>query len=111
MIQTFLAWLKQPWAWISGRRTRTYRPVFVIELPEAPARGILYCIGGGALWSAAFKCPCGCDALIQLSLLAEERPHWSLDLTGNSATVHPSVWRRSGCCSHFHIRGGSVVWC
>ncbi|MDM9644782.1 DUF6527 family protein [Rhizobium sp. S163] len=26
-------------------------------------------------------------------------------------TLHPSVWRNSGCRSHFWVRRGRIAWC
>lgn len=66
---------------------------------------------GKPLW-ALFRCPCGCRHVISLSLQQIHRPHWKVRKTSEGrATVHPSVWQKKGCCSHFWIRDGRVYWC
>jgi hypothetical protein len=90
----------------------SFRSTVVEELPDTIHPGVLYAIGSGAPWSAALLCPCHCGALIQLSLLKHERPHWDLCLTrGGAPTLYPSVWRTQGCKAHFLLRGGQVIWC
>jgi hypothetical protein len=64
----------------------------------------------GHLWSAALVCPCGCGQLLQLNLVRTSRPYWRLqqDRFGR-ASLHPSVWRRTTCRSHFWVRRGKIV--
>ena len=54
------------------------------------------------------RCPCGCgdDIVINLDRLAG--PAWRLYEKGAGVTVFPSVWRDSGCESHFVIAGGRI---
>ena len=54
---------------------------------------------------------CGCGDLIQLSLLQKDSPHWRFrgDACG-LFSLKPSVWRTAGCCSHFFLRDGLVLW-
>ena len=59
-----------------------------------------------------FQCPCGCGAVISLSLQTVHKPHWKLRNTKNNRpTLYPSVWQNKGCCSHFWIKDGSVYFC
>lgn len=84
----------------------------VAELPEQPATGTLYLVGEGQAWSAGLVCPCGCGKLIQLSMLQDEFPKWSVEVTfWGLPTVEPSVWRTSGCRSHFFLQKGKIRWC
>lgn len=63
-------------------------------------------------WAVAFRCPCGCGKRLELLLIEEAKPSWSLTFTqGNVPTLHPSVWLKTGCCSHFWLRKGKVLWC
>lgn len=74
---------------------------------------ILYCIylKGKSRW-ILFRCPCGCQDVITLSVQDCHKPHWSLYAdTDGGPTIYPSVWRDKGCLSHFWIRGGRVFWC
>ena len=61
-------------------------------------------------WQAAFICPCGCNAIIQLNLLREASPRWKVYTKRNKVTLYPSINRRVGCKSHFYIRKGKVIW-
>jgi len=66
---------------------------------------------GDPYW-AMFRCPCGCDSVISLPLRPPHQPRWqcSADPVGRP-TLTPSVWRNSGCRSHFCIERGRVLWC
>jgi hypothetical protein len=45
-------------------------------------------------------------------MLENVTPRWdiALDKKGR-VSLHPSVWRRIGCRSHFLVRAGRIVWC
>lgn len=82
------------------------------DIPEKPRRGRVYLIGDeDAPWAAGLVCPCGCGALIQLSLVTEDRPSWRAHTSEfGQVTLHPSIWRVRGCKSHFWIRDGRLIW-
>ncbi|MFW2851467.1 DUF6527 family protein [Sphingomonas sp. TX0543] len=45
-------------------------------------------------------------------LLDNVKPRWSLSVDRlGLPTLHPSVWARDGCRSHFWLVGGKVRWC
>lgn len=96
-------------AWLLGR----YRVVEVSDVPDAFDSRTLYVVGeDGQRWFAAFECPCGCGATIQTALMPKVKPHWILTEHWNGTpTLHPSVWRTTGCRSHFWLRRGRVHWC
>ena len=49
---------------------------------------------------------------IELNLLPQVRPCWSAEEhQDHTVTLTPSVWRQSGCRSHFILRRGRVSWC
>jgi hypothetical protein len=49
-------------------------------------------------------CPCGCGEQLPINLDSRAGPAWRLYLSRNNAvTLYPSVWRESGCESHFII--------
>lgn len=56
------------------------------------------------------KCPCGCSDDISVNLDSRTGPAWRLYDTGRGLTVYPSVWRESGCLSHFIIWNGQILW-
>lgn len=90
----------------------SYKTVFTEDFPENIERQNIYIVGTKKYpWQAAFKCPCGCMATIQLSLLPEDRPCWKYKLDNKKLiTLSPSIWRKVGCKSHFFIRKGKVAW-
>ena len=81
-------------------------------MPDEPVKGMLYLVGEGQAWSAGMVCPCGCCKLIQVSLLREDFPKWSVEMTvWGVPTLAPSAWCTSGCRSHFFLRRGHLRWC
>lgn len=59
-----------------------------------------------------FQCPCGCNAVITLSLQQIHTPHWSLTKTPSDLpNLYPSVWRDIDCYSHFWLKDGRIFWC
>lgn len=59
-----------------------------------------------------FRCPCGCNSVITLSLQKAHQPHWSAQKSvDNRPILFPSIWRDAGCMSHFWIHDGRVYWC
>lgn len=53
-------------------------------------------------------CPCGCADEIVVNLDRRAGPAWRLYGNGQNLSVFPSVWRESGCCSHFIIWRGRI---
>jgi len=53
-----------------------------------------------------FRCPCGCNEIIQLSMVDGNVPKWKVI---NYNTISPSINRIVGCRSHFSIILGTVV--
>jgi len=73
----------------------------------------LYCILAqkAPRW-ALFQCPCKCGCVITLSLQIAHVPHWNVYKgRGGLPSIYPSIWRNSGCYSHFWIEDGRIVWC
>jgi Family of unknown function (DUF6527) len=110
-----IKWLANAWRNLSHllrRRDKPFKLFHLEELPEKPQQGTIYAIGEGTPWALALLCPCRCGALIQLSLLKDERPSWKMRLDRKGRpTLTPSVWRTAGCRSHFLVREGRVIWC
>lgn len=81
--------------------------------PETiPARHLYLCRDDGDDWSVAMLCPCGCGDKLELMLLEEAKPKWTLRTKDqDSPTLHPSIWRHSGCGAHFWLRDGHIHWC
>lgn len=65
----------------------------------------------GEDWSVGFRCPCGCGDAIELLLLPNVRPRWDIKINSSGyPTLTPSVWRATGCRSHFWVRDGRILW-
>jgi hypothetical protein len=79
---------------------------------EMPSKDLVLVKYGGEDWSVGFLCPCGCGESIELALLKEVRPRWDLVINSRGLpTLSPSVWKKTGCRSHFWLRDGVVHWC
>lgn len=80
--------------------------------PTLPWRDLVVLNDAEEPWSVAMNCPCGCGQRVELPVLPEVRPRWTLTVDQrNRPTLHPSVAMRDGCRSHFWIRRGQVIWC
>ncbi len=56
------------------------------------------------------KCPCGCDDEIPLNLDYRAGPSWRIYKEKNDRiTLFPSIWRDTGCLSHFIIRNSQCL--
>jgi hypothetical protein len=82
-------------------------------LPKQLKRRTLYIVEeDGFQEQAAMICPCGCGSVLHMNLLPDERPCWRVSIHDDgTGTLHPSVWRKKECGSHFWFRKGRVVWC
>lgn len=104
------------WAWLLSWlpwRDKKWLAVFVEdEPPELKQHRVYLITEDNEVWQAAFICPCGCQATIQLCCLREARPSWSYEVhTDRTVTIRPSVWRTKDCRSHFFLKRGLVRWC
>lgn len=62
-------------------------------------------------WTVLMRCPCGCSEVLFMSLI-EGSPRWTHELHSNgTVSLRPSIWRTTGCKSHFFLRKGFVSWC
>ena len=95
------------------RKQQLVRSVRVDEFPENLELARVYLAGEGEhLWAAAMICPCGCGEVIELNLLKQVRPCWSIkEHSDGLISLRPSVWRQKGCRSHFVVRHGRIDWC
>lgn len=82
-------------------------------LPDIITKNTLvYLIDDEESWSVGLKCPCGCGDTLELMLLPQVQPHWSLTIDSKGLpTLYPSIWRKDKCRSHFWIKHGKVYWC
>jgi len=54
------------------------------------------------------RCPDGCGEDVVVNLDRQAGDAWRLYRTGNSITLFPSVWRDTGCESHFIVSKGRI---
>ena len=66
---------------------------------------------GLARW-IVLRCPSGCGDDVVLNLDRRTGRAWSLyQERGARLSIYPSVWRDSGCGSHFIVWRNRVTWC
>jgi len=56
-------------------------------------------------------CPDGCGDVLTINLDPRTDKAWRYYKRRNQISVFPSVWRDTGCFSHFIIWNHSIVWC
>jgi len=109
--------LRGRWQAIAAEWAKVSPPTVRVELvkdrPQRPRKSRLYVTQqAGQPAFGAMACPCGCGETLNLRFFGERRPRWSIQWDRRRRpTVRPSIWRQSGCRSHFHLTGGRVDWC
>jgi hypothetical protein len=64
----------------------------------------------GILRSAVMRCPDGCGKAITLNLDPRTDKAWRLYKSKKGLTLFPSVWRDTGCQSHFVLWNDVISW-
>jgi hypothetical protein len=80
-----------------------------VVLAEAPGDAAI--VHRGRLRSIVIACPDGCGDHITVNLDDEAGPAWRIYQRARGLTLFPSVWRESGCRSHFIIWHVTILWC
>ena len=107
-----MKWFWNLWSGLRAWFEPRYHAQAVEDVPDTLRDHTLYLVGEGCPWQAAMQCPCGCGAVIQLSLLPNDHPRWRATLDRRARpTLTPSVWRTTGCRAHFFLRDGRILWC
>jgi len=76
-------------------------------LLRAPGNAVLIERGRPRIF--LLSCPCGCGEEIPINLDPRSGPAWRLYRnTRIGISLYPSVWRKSGCKSHFIIWNGKI---
>jgi hypothetical protein len=98
---------------LRGAEEDNYRIAIVEDLPDRLRARTLYVLTEqGLSMQASMLCPEGCGTIINLNLMPDDHPCWRLTVNAaGKPTLHPSVWRREGCCAHFFVRAGCIDWC
>lgn len=100
-------------AWLRDALSSRYKTCFVEEeLPQKLAKKTLYIVHEDSyLWHASMLCPCGCGEVLHMNLLRDERPCWHVTKhKDGTVSLHPSIWRKKGCCAHFWFKKGKIQW-
>lgn len=63
------------------------------------------------LRNVVFQCPCGCGETVSINVDPAAGPSWRVRINAGDLTLMPSVWRTSGCRSHFILWSSRVWWC
>jgi hypothetical protein len=113
-VRKLFDYLGRLWNGLRRLANPPYRTAVVHEyLPKQLAKRTLYIVEEDGIHEhAAMICPCGCGRILQMNLLPDDRPCWTLTWhKDGTATLYPSVWRKIDCRSHFWFREGRVFWC
>ncbi len=65
----------------------------------------------GVARSVAMACPDGCGEQLTVNLDERSGPAWRHYKEGEQLTLFPSVWRDTGCKSHFIVWQSKIYWC
>jgi hypothetical protein len=65
----------------------------------------------GVLRSLAMACPDGCGELLTINLDARAGKAWRAYGSQEELSLFPSVWRETGCKSHFILWRSKIYWC
>lgn len=61
--------------------------------------------------SVLFQCPCGCGDTLVINVDRALKRSWRLRHNHRGVSLMPSVWRTTGCRSHFVLWENRVWWC
>lgn len=79
------------------------------ELLGKPGEAAL--VRRGVLRSMVMACPDGCGEMLTINLDGRAGKAWRFYAQGNDLSLFPSVWRDSGCGSHFILWRSRIYWC
>ena len=61
--------------------------------------------------SVAIACPDGCGEQLTINLDRRAGPAWRFFGSDSGVSLFPSVWRDTGCKSHFIVWRSKIFWC
>lgn len=61
--------------------------------------------------SLTMVCPDGCGEALTINLDRRAGPAWRAYVEKDGVSLYPSVWRHTGCKSHFIIWRSRIYWC
>jgi Family of unknown function (DUF6527) len=100
--------------WLSQffKKEKLYKYKYVEDVPDELRSGTLYIIcNDNCPWQVVMLCPCGCEKALHMNLIKDNNPRWKIKIhKKKKISLHPSVWRKVGCESHFFVTKGKIVW-
>jgi len=95
-------------------RVNSYKEVLELQDdPDQITRKTLVLITDGKSYKwLKFRCPCGCGTEVNLPLMKNRKPHWTVfNECEGIISVYPSIdLRLPGCGAHFWIDKNRVKW-
>lgn len=79
------------------------------EVLKAPGEAVL--VRRGVLRSMVMACPDGCGEILSVNLDGRAGKAWRYYERGGDVSLFPSVWRDTGCESHFILWRSRIYWC
>lgn len=79
--------------------------------PLLTAPGATSVVFRGVARSVAMACPDGCGEQLTINLDSRAGPAWRYYAEGADFSLFPSVWRETGCKSHFIVWRSKIYWC
>lgn len=79
------------------------------EMLKAPGEAVL--VRRGVLRSMVMSCPDGCGEVLTVNLDSRAGKAWRYYDRGGDVSIYPSVWRDTGCESHFILWRSRIYWC
>lgn len=98
-----------------SRATRVRDRGVVSHRHEADSKlerpGDFVMVNRGLLRSIVLRCPDNCGDVLTINLDPRAGKAWRFYRRRNQISVFPSVWRDSGCRSHFIVWHHTIEWC
>lgn len=79
------------------------------ELLAAPGSTAL--VHRGVDRAIVMTCPDGCGETLTVNLDKRTGPAWRIYNNAKGVSLFPSVWRETGCKSHFIVWQSRIYWC
>ena len=79
------------------------------ERLSSPGQAVL--VRRGVDRSLTMICPDDCGETLTINLDQRSGAAWRIYLEGHSVSLYPSVWRHTGCRSHFILWRSRIYWC
>lgn len=79
------------------------------DLLTEPGAAVL--VKRGVLRSIVIACPDGCGEHLTINLDVRAGRAWRYYNRGSDVSLFPSIWRDSGCRSHFIVWRSRIYWC